>query len=344
MRVLVLCGGESAERVVSWSSGDLVGQWLTEAGYEVAKYDTEQPGKIHPSNERLAPDAIGVEAPPPRNQREFDPSAVRGLLDAIAQWKPEVIFPIFHGGRGEDGTVQSLLEWVGVPYVGSRSLASGLAMNKALACQLMRTAGVPVADNVVVPLAELKAADKYTPSIVDTIGLPVVVKPLHGGSTVGLSKVHTVEELGKAFEAVREQDDDAMVEKLFDGRELTCTVIDGEPYPIIEIRPRVGFYDYTNKYTDEMTDYLCPAPIAERVAGRIQESAVKAFTALGCSGFARIDFLLNDKDEFICLEVNTLPGMTAHSLVPMAVRAKGETLPDLMRRLVSLALNHRQAN
>jgi D-alanine-D-alanine ligase len=338
MKVLVLCGGESAERVVSWASGDAVGGWLAEAGYDVIKGDPEQPGQVWRVDETMAPHEIGLAAPPPRHYGQYDARTVEGLLKLFEQQKPDLVFPILHGGRGEDGTLQALLEWVKVPFTGSRALACGLAMNKYLACILFRTAGVPTPINFVVTQKKLGDVAIIEKQINSEMGFPVVVKPLYGGSTVGLTKVHNAAELSDALKAVQEQYDDALIEDLFEGRELTCTVVDGEAYPLVEIKPKVGFYDYSNKYTAGRTEYLCPAPVKAETTERIQSDAAKAFHALGCRGFARIDFLLNEQEEFVCLEVNTLPGMTKHSLVPMAARAHGENLPQLMKKLVVCAL------
>jgi D-alanine-D-alanine ligase len=337
MKILVLCGGSSPERVVSLASGDEVGKWLAEAGYEAAKYDPEMPGVVHGVLTKLAPEQIGVAAPPPAGNGKLNTKVVRGLLDVIEIEKPDAVFPILHGGYGENGVLQALLDWVGIPYTGSGTLSSSMAMNKHVACKLMAAAGVPVPQGFVIHRSEFEVP-MFAAKIESLFGYPAVIKPLNGGSTVGLTKVRDRSDLAAAVAAIREQGDDALVESHFTGRELTVTVIEGDAYPIVEIRPREGFYDYTNKYSDERTDYLCPAPITERETREIQAAAVTAFHALGCAGFARIDFLLANSGEFICLEVNTLPGMTTHSLVPMAVRAKGETLPQMMRRLVDGAL------
>jgi len=337
MKILVLCGGGSSERVVSLASGDEVGKWLAEAGYEVVKYDPEIPGIVHAAKARLAPEEIGVLPPSPASNGKLNTNVVRGLLDVIETQRPDAVFPILHGGYGENGLLQALLDWVGIPYTGSGTLASSMAMNKSVACKLMAAAGVPVPQGFVVRRAAFDVP-VFAAKIEALFGYPAVIKPLNGGSTVGLTKVRDRSDLANAVAAIREQGDDALVEAHFTGRELTVTVVEGDAYPAVEIRPREGFYDYTNKYSDDRTDYLCPAPISERAAREIQAAAVTAFHALGCAGFARIDFLLANSGEFVCLEVNTLPGMTTHSLVPMAVRTRGETLPQLMRRTVEIAL------
>ena len=340
MKVLVLCGGSSAERVVSWASGDAVGGWIAEAGHDIVKYDPEQPNRLLGPTELFAPPEIGVSAPPPRNERGYHPQVVRDLLTQFDRFQPDIVVPIFHSGYGEDGTLQALLEWMHMPFTGSGSVACALAMDKHLAKVVMESEGVPVLPGFVV---ERRWLDKYSSEIDEQIRemleYPVVVKPLKGGSTVGLTKVQSSDELARALELVEEQSDDAIIESLFVGREITVTVIEDEAYPVIEIRPKAGFYDYTNKYTSGRTEYLCPAPIDEEVAVEVQNAALAAFESLGCSGFARVDFLLGEDNSFVCLEVNTLPGMTRNSLVPKAARAKGLEPVQLMEKIIACAQN-----
>lgn len=337
MKVLVLCGGATAERIVSLASGDAVAQWVSEAGHVAVKYDPEAPRVVVPSAVKMAPEAIGLAAPAPLAADGFDPQIVRALLDTIERERPDIVFPILHGGYGEDGTVQALLDWCNVRYAGSGALASALAMDKQQARLLMQQAGVRVARGFAVPPERMEDAAFVAQFIAQTCGFPVVVKPLHGGSTVGLEKVYAAPDLAAALAAVRQQRDTALVEELFAGREITVTVVNGEPFPIVEIRPKTGFYDYANKYTAGRTDYICPAEIPDAVTQNVQAAAVAAFHALGCRGCVRVDFLLNDHDEFVCLELNTQPGMTLHSLVPKASRARGIQPPALMQLILDAA-------
>lgn len=337
MKVLVLCGGATAERVVSLASGDAVADWLTEAGHIAIKYDPEAPGKVITARERMAPEAIGLAAPAPLMDNGFNPLAVRALLDVMERERPDIVFPILHGGYGEDGTVQAVLDWVNARYAGSGALASALAMDKQQARTLMRAAGVPVARGFAVPPERMTDTAFVTAQIAQLCGYPVVIKPRHGGSTVGLEKVYTEDRIAAALAGIREQNDSALVEELFDGREITVTLVDGEPFPIVEICPKLGFYDYANKYTAGRTDYICPAEIPPAVTQRVQTAAVAVYRALGCRGCVRVDFLLNAADAFICLEANTQPGMTHHSLVPKAARARGLQPPALMQRILNSA-------
>ncbi len=334
MKILVLLGGESAERVVSLASGDAVSGWLAEAGYDVRKYDPAVPGKVNRADVMMAPLQIGAAAPLAPEKSGFSPQIAQGLINVLAAESPDLVFPILHGGWGEDGTVQGLLDWVGVPYVGSGMLASAMAMDKEVAKIVMRSEGVPVAQGFSVPLASCNDIAGITRLIEKSFGFPVVVKPRASGSAVGVSIVRAESDLADALNVIESQQADALIEQYFQGREMTATVVLNQAYPLIEIRPRDGFYDYHNKYTAGRTEYLCPAPVAESTARQIQDCALRAFHSLGCSGFARIDFLLGANDEFICLEVNTLPGMTKTSLVPKSAAAHGVSAVELMKMLV----------
>jgi len=313
--------------------------WLAEAGHDVWKYDPEAAGKYFRADETMAPEAIGTAAPAPVAHGEYSPQTVRGLMDAFDRIRPDVVFPILHGGRGEDGTLQSLLDWVGLPYTGPGALACALAMNKHHARLVFEAEDVPITKGFVVPYEKMMDASFVREKIQKTVGFPAVIKPLNGGSTVGLTKVFSANEVAPALTAVSVLGDQALVEAHFEGREIAATVVAGAAYPLVEIKPKEGFYDYTNKYTSGRTDYICPAEISPDVTRRIQESAVTAFRSLGCAGFSRVDFLLGMKGDFVCLELNTLPGMTKNSLVPKAARARGEQPPELMQKIIECALS-----
>ena len=338
MKVLVLCGGESPERVVSWASGDAVAGWLSEAGHEATKYDPEAPGVLRSNHERMAPAAIGVAAPLPVAHGEYDATTLRGLLDALDRVRPDVVFPILHGGRGEDGTLQAILDWVGIPYAGSNALACGLAMDKHHARLVFKAHGVPITDGFVVPFEHMADSEYVRRRISQNFGYPAVVKPQNGGSTVGLTKVYQPDDVAGALAAVSALGDQALIEAHFTGREIAATVVADEAYPLVEIKPKSGYYDYANKYTSGRTDYVCPAEISPAESERMQTAALTAFRALGCSGFSRVDFLLGANGDFVCLELNTLPGMTQNSLVPKAARVKGEQPPELMQKILECAL------
>lgn len=336
MRILVVCGGRTSERVVSLASGDAVATWIKELGHDVWKYDPEKPGHVVEAAARMAPSSIGVDAPSTVGDVAFSPNIVRGLIDVLSSRDIDLVFPILHGGYGEDGTLQALLEWVGMPYTGSGPRSCALAMHKPTAKALMANAGVPVAKGFSVRYDEYTNHEQVTERIEIELGYPVVVKPESGGSTVGLSVVDSAEELLPALSAVREQNDNALIEKLFVGREIAATVIDGQAFPLVEIRPKQGIYDYTNKYTAGRTDYFCPAELSDEMTEKVHAAAAAVFRALDARGFARVDFLVNETG-FICLELNSLPGMTATSLVPKSAKAFGLTEKELIAKIIACA-------
>lgn len=336
MKILVLCGGASSERIVSLASGDAVAKWIAALGHDAQKYDPQQVGVLFESDQNIAPSAIGTIAPAFSGGKSFEPRVVRGLLDALERECIDLVFPILHGGYGEDGSLQHLLEWVGMPYTGSGPLSCAVAMHKPTAKVLMEDAGVAVAKGITISenqLTDLAAAERL---VRDHIGFPSIVKPQSGGSTVGLTVVNDESDLPLALNTIREQNDGALVERFFRGREIAATVIDGVAFPLIEIRPKQGIYDYANKYTAGRTEYVCPAELPSGMTDEIQKAAAKVFVALGARGFARVDFLANES-EFICLELNSLPGMTSTSLVPKAARAYGWTAEQLIKKIIDCA-------
>jgi D-alanine-D-alanine ligase len=171
-------------------------------------------------------------------------------------------------------------------------------------------------------------------AVLPNLNLPIVFKPLHGGSTVGLTIVRNKGEIEQAVRSVADLGDDLLIETYIEGRELTAVILGNEAMPLVEIRPHEGFYDYHNKYTSGRSDYLCPAPLPKALTKQVQEAALRAYYALDCRGFARVDLLLTPENKAYCLELNTLPGMTQHSLVPKAARAAGIEPPELVDRIV----------
>jgi D-alanine-D-alanine ligase len=258
-------------------------------------------------------------------------AAMQGTLRALP--KADVLFLALHGGQGEDGTLQALLDLTGVPYTGSGHLASALAMDKDLSKHLFRTAGVPTADWLMAPA---------TPEQVEaTLGFPVIVKPSKQGSTVGLSIVRTRAELQPAIDEAFVHDDEVMIEQFIAGRELTVGVLGDETLPVGEIIPKHEIYDYECKYTPGMAVEEFPARLTDDETKTVQSLARKAFDALKLRGYARIDFRMSPDGTFYCLEANTLPGMTQTSLIPQAAAAAGISFPELCDRIVQLALDRR---
>jgi D-alanine-D-alanine ligase len=268
----------------------------------------------------------------------------------------DVVFLGLHGGYGEDGTIQALLDVVGVPYTGSGHLASAIAMDKDVSKHLFRNADVPTAKWILLSQGERadreggRAGDREggraggregekLAAAVKEFGLPLIVKPSKQGSTVGLSIVKKDSELKPAVDEAFRFDDEVLVEEFIAGRELTVSILGGDALPVGEIIPKHEIYDYECKYTPGMAVEEFPAKLTPAETKRVQELARKAFTALKLRGCARIDFRMSPKGEFYCLEANTLPGMTGTSLVPQAAAAAGVTFPELCDKIVRLALD-----
>ena len=300
-KVAVLMGGRSAEREVSLMSGTGVLKALR---------------------------AKGVDA------HAFDPA--ERPLDDLRREGFERVFIALHGRYGEDGTVQGALELLGLPYTGSGVMASAIGMDKIYTKRIWMTHGLPTPGFAIARSASdvLAAARRF--------GLPLAVKPSREGSTIGFTKVVSEDQCAAAYEIARRHDDDVLCEEFIDGRELTVAVLgtgeQARALPVIEIVAPAGNYDYQNKYFRDDTRYVCPAELPGPLAARIRELALKSFHAIGCEGWARADVMLRRADqEPYLLEINTSPGMTGHSLVPMAARAEGITYEDLCLRILSSA-------
>jgi len=265
----------------------------------------------------------GVDAHP------FDPRD-QGLEQLMAQ-KFDRVFIALHGRFGEDGTVQGALEYLGLPYTGSGVMASSLAMDKWRTKLLWRSAGVPT------PPWELLTASTDWVGVAARLGLPLMVKPAREGSSIGMSKVTSVEKLAPAYKLAANYDELIIAERFVTGIELTAAVLDDEPLPLIRLEtPRV-FYDYEAKYFADDTRYVCPCGLPAEQEKRIQQQALAAFRLLGCAGWGRVDLMLDGDGKPYFLEVNTIPGMTDHSLVPMAARVHGISFEDLVVRILESA-------
>jgi len=339
MKITVLRGGTSAERDVSWASGLRIAKALRELGHEVTSLDPAR-GVIDESEEH-AMESAGVMKPAPpsldslEHMTKTSLSPSLGTLPAVR--KADVVFLALHGGFGEDGTVQALLDMVGVCYTGSGHLASALAMDKDLSKVLFRAAGVPTADWLLVSQRGDAAPDAAR--VEREMGWPVIVKPSKQGSTVGLSIVRSRDGLAPAISDAMRYDDEVMVERFIPGRELTVSVLGDEALPVGEIFPRHEIYDYECKYTPGMAREEFPAKLSDAETAEIQRLALASFRALKLDGYARIDFRMTERGEFFCLEANTLPGMTPLSLLPQAAAAKGMDFGALCERIVQLAID-----
>lgn len=304
-KVGVLYGGRSAEREVSLMSGAGVLQALRSKGVDAHGFDT----------------------------------GLRSLAELAAE-KFERVFIALHGRYGEDGSLQGALEQLGIPYTGSGVMASAIAMDKVMTKRIWLSHGLPtprfkVFDAQATPPAELHAA-------VAELGMPLMLKAPHEGSTIGISKVNSAAELEAGFAHCARYDEAVLAEEFISGGELTVPVLGkgrtARALPIVEIRAPQGNYDYQNKYFSDDTQYLCPAPLDAELTLKIQALAVRAFNAVGCAGWARVDFMLRATDnEPYLLELNSSPGMTGHSLVPMSAKASGVSYEDLCVEILGSA-------
>lgn len=297
-RVGILYGGHSAERDVSLMSGQGVFEALLSQGVDVHLFDT----------------------------------GTHSLTD-LAQAGFERVFIALHGRYGEDGTLQGALELLGLPYTGSGPLASSLAMDKLMTKKVWRHQGLPTPDSAVL------TDDTDFPAVANRLGLPLIIKPTHEGSTLGLTRVEHVGDMAAAYELAARYDRIAMAESFISGRELTVPLLGkgstARALPVIEIKAPGGNYDYEHKYVSNETQYLCPAPLPEALTAQIQKIAHDAYVALGCEGWGRVDFMLDEHDQPWLLELNTSPGMTSHSLVPMSAAAIGMDYAELCLTILS---------
>ena len=326
MKVVLLMGGRSAEREISLRTGHGIAQALRNLGHEVTAIDAAD-GRLIGAGETAPRQLEG-----PLGRSGLPEVSVSTIADARVMGEAEVVFLALHGGAGENGTVQALLDMAGRPYTGSGVMASAVAMNKAMSKVVCERAGVPT------PRWQLARAGEFeTIDVTSLGGYPLIVKPNEQGSTVGLTVVTAAGELPAALDTAFEYGRDALVEQFIPGRELTVAVLGREALPIVEICPKSGHYDYESKYTSGASDYFCPADLPEPLARRVQELGVRAARALDCAGVCRADFRLDPQQEPYCLEVNTIPGMTPTSLVPMAARARGIGYDQLVARMLELA-------
>ena len=334
MTIAVLLGGASAEREVSLMSGARIAAALRGRGHTVQCVDPVT-GPLTRAAEQAILDGVIATTPPSREALGalarsgggFDPSQVMG----VAVRGADVVFLALHGGAGEDGRLQAVLDLIGVPYTGANHVGSALAMDKDVSKILLRAAGVPTPDWLMTPVTEADVRDR--------LGLPVIVKPSKQGSTVGLAIVKAWTELAPAIAEASLYDDEVMVERFVAGREFTVAVLGGEALPVGEIIPQHEIYDYECKYTAGMAREEFPANLQEAQTVTVQRHALAAFRALKLRGYARIDFRLGDDGVFYCLEANTLPGMTALSLVPQAAAAAGLPFDVLCERIAQSALD-----
>lgn len=328
LKVLLLVGGTSPEREVSKSTGKSVYNAMQNLGYDVVVLDP----------------AYGINQPfdveDYFNEKDFADISNENYLDAINLISPnefDVAFLALHGKYGEDGTIQSLLELKGIKYTGSKVLSSALAMDKIMSKILFEEYNVPTPKWFHFKFDEF-TTDEVNALINKKFGYPAVIKPNDQGSTVGLTICKTPDQLDEAIHNAFEFSDRILVEEYIAGREVTVAVLDQIAFPVLEIKPKHGIYDYECKYTAGMSEYIVPAEINDDVAKLLQKIAVQAYNSLRCEVYARVDFRLSNENEAYALEVNTLPGMTSLSLVPKMAKAVGISFEQLIEKIINLSL------
>ena len=259
----------------------------------------------------------------------FDPEQ-RPLSD-LSALKVDRVFIALHGRYGEDGAAQGALDMLNIPYTGSGCMASALAMDKYRTKLVWQALGLPT--------AQMVKMDEHTKpeALVKALGLPLIIKPNSGGSTIGLTKVTDVSQIENAYQKAVALDDTVLAEAFIDGPEYTASILDGKPLSLVKIEAPEGNYDYHNKYFSDDTKYLCPCGLASDVEARYQAICLAAFNAVGCRGWGRVDFMLDSAGSIQLLEVNTSPGMTEHSLMPMAARVAGISFTELILSLLEKA-------
>jgi D-alanine-D-alanine ligase len=302
LRIGVIAGGISSEREISLLTGKNIYESLIRSGYKATFIDFKD-----------------------------------DFLNKLK--KIDIAFLALHGRYGEDGTIQGLLECLKIPYTGSGILGSAIAINKILSKEILKSKNILTPDYIAIDYKESQDLSRITGLVNEKLSLPVIVKPNSEGSTIGINIVDEKDKLVYSIKNALEYDNKVLIEKYIKGRELTVSVIGTEPValPVIEIKPKDGFYDYQAKYIDHVTEYIVPANLDEEIYTKISKTAVECHKALYCSSISRVDFVLDNYNDAYFFELNTMPGMTATSLVPKAARAAGISFDHLVEIILDLA-------
>ena len=338
MNIVVLAGGTSPERDVSLSTGTMIYKALKNNGHKVVLLDvylgyegdtydifnkendwSKGIGAIREDN----PDINGIKALRKDNPNHFFGPAVIDICD-----KADIVFLALHGENGEDGKIQAAFDLMGIKYTGTDYASSSIAMDKAISKELFANYNILAPIGIHVRKGEDYTWDQY----------PCVVKVNNGGSSVGVSIVHTPEDMAPAMKYALSYGNEVVIEQFIKGREFSVGVISGKALPVIEIAPISGFYDYKNKYQAGNAIETCPADLSPALTVKMQGMAEKVFHALRLKTYARMDFLLNDKNEIYCIEANTLPGMTPTSLLPQEAKAVGIDFESLCELIIDISL------
>ncbi|MCI9077613.1 MAG: D-alanine--D-alanine ligase [Lachnospiraceae bacterium] len=356
MNIVVLTGGISTEREVSLVTGKGVCNALRECGHKAVLLDVffgygkegDSLDGIFEEKSLLNDEIHDI------NVTDPDIEEIKKLRGAYLKDKwsndrltgpnvieichmADIVFMALHGADGENGRLQAAFDILGIKYTGTGSFGSSLAMDKFISKKILKEGGVPVPYGFIVTKKELEKWLNGRKTLKDNM-FPCVVKPCCGGSSVGVSIANNKEEYQKALETAARYEDEILVEEYIKGRELSAGIVDGETYPVIEIIPKQGFYDYETKYQPGMADDVCPADISMELCNKIQGYAKKVYHMLKLEAYARIDFLLDEKGDIYCLEANTLPGMTPTSLLPQEASAVNVTYTELCGKIIMASL------
>ncbi|ODS24924.1 D-alanine--D-alanine ligase [Candidatus Endobugula sertula] len=296
-RVGVLLGGTSAERMISLESGQAIAVTLKNLGIDVAEIDVQE-----------------------------------NVVEQLAASNIDMAFIALHGGIGEDGRIQALLNLLGIPYTGSDTQASALAMNKLFSKQLWQGMGIPTS-----PFRILQRDSDFK-EVLDSLGGSVIVKPVHEGSSIGMAIAHDEQQLQEAYHNALQYDAAVFAEKLLTGNEYTVGILNGQVLPTIKLETENSFYDYGAKYIDNETRYICPCGLSKSQQQQLDDLALQVFASLQCQDWGRVDIMKDEAGAFQVLEVNTIPGMTKHSLIPMAAKAINLSFDDLVGEVLQAAV------
>ncbi len=345
MRIVVLAGGLSTERDVSFKTGEMVTKALRENGHQVIMLDVfmgysdkkEDLTGIFDRAEEVSVKVEGIPAVAPdlakvKASRKDQSDNFFGLNVIELCQMADIVFMALHGENGENGKIQAAFDLFGIRYTGSGYLSSALAMDKGMAKQLFISNGIPTPKGT-----SLKKGEQADIASLG-LNLPCVVKPCCGGSSIGVSIVRTEAEFEAALAEAFRWENELVIEEFVEGREFSVGVIEYKALPIIEIAPVEGFYDYKNKYKAGSAVETCPAELSEEITAKMQHYAERVAEVLGLDTYSRSDFLLNSKGEMFCLEANTLPGMTPTSLLPQEAQAVGMNFNQLCEKLIEISL------
>ena len=346
MKIVVLAGGLSTERDVSFKTGSMVAKALKENGHKVILLDVfmgysdreeDLTGIFDRADEisvqvsdipTEAPDLAKVKA----SRKDQSPCFFGPNVIKMCQMA-DIVFMALHGENGENGKIQAAFDLFGVKYTGSDYLSSAIAMNKETSKQFFLANGIPTPKGI--SMTRATRQDDITKL---DLTLPCVVKPCCGGSSIGVTIVKDAAEFKAALDDAFKWENELVIEEFVQGREFSVGVIEGKALPIIEIAPKEGFYDYKNKYQAGSTVETCPAEISPELTAKMQENAVKAAKALGLTGYSRLDFMMKENGDMYCLEANTLPGMTPTSLIPQEAKVLGMDYPTLCEELIRISM------